>query len=61
MIAQCIECRKNFEIDEPHPGDVVECPHCSMRLRVLSINVNRIYLETVDDDLDDAELDVESP
>ncbi|MFH1447755.1 MAG: hypothetical protein ABIG39_02735 [Candidatus Micrarchaeota archaeon] len=61
MITICVECRKEFDIDDPQPGDVVTCPHCNMKMRILSININRIYLETIDGELDDAEDDVESP
>ncbi|MFH0818005.1 MAG: hypothetical protein V1909_05240 [Candidatus Micrarchaeota archaeon] len=61
MIATCTECRKDFDAQDPHPGDFLECPHCEIKMKVISVNVNRVYLETVDEELDDAEEDLETP
>ena len=60
MLCRCPECRKEFELPDPQPGDLAECPHCEVQLKVVSINVNRIYLETVDQDLEDVEEELES-
>ncbi len=59
MIAKCVECRKEFDIEEPEAGSIIQCPHCNMKMRILSINVNRIYLETVDEDIEDPEEELE--
>lgn len=63
MLARCVECMKEFEIADPQPGDLIECPHCETKMKVVSVNVNKVYLETVDEenlgDLD-AEEELES-
>ena len=60
MQAKCVECRNDFELPDPKPGDIITCPHCEIKMKVISVNVNRVYLETIDDELDDAEEDLEN-
>ena len=33
----CLRCETNFEIEEDvEPDDIVECPHCSLSMVVIS-------------------------
>ncbi len=57
---KCTECRKDFDAQDPQPGNILECPYCAIKMKVVSVNVNRVYLETVDEDLEDAEEDLET-
>jgi DNA-directed RNA polymerase subunit RPC12/RpoP len=64
VLAKCVECMREFEMADPHPGDLIECPHCETKMKVVSVNVNRVYLETVDEeDLEDLDVEgeVETP
>jgi lysine biosynthesis protein LysW len=60
VLSKCVECRSDIDIPDPHPGDVIECPKCNIKMKVVSVNVNRVYLETIDEELEDAEGELES-
>ena len=60
LLCKCVECRAEFDSQDPQPGDVIECPKCQIKMKVVSVNVNRVYLETIDEELEDAEEDLES-
>lgn len=55
MRVKCNECGEGIELSDPKPGDHVQCPKCEIRMKVVSVNVNRVYLETVDEEIGDIE------
>ena len=61
MLSKCVECSTEVDIEDPQPGDIVECPKCGVKMKVISVNVNRVYLETIDEDIENPEEEVESP
>jgi len=47
MKTRCPGCQHKFEV-EPTIGSVVECSACGIRLRILAINMGKVYFEIAD-------------
>ena len=37
MMASCVECEAEFDIDEPEVGEIVSCPECGLDMEVVSL------------------------
>ncbi len=48
MKTRCPGCQHKFEV-EPTIGTVVECASCGIMLRILAINMGKVYFEIADE------------
>ncbi|MFH1284983.1 MAG: hypothetical protein ABIH99_00195 [Candidatus Micrarchaeota archaeon] len=59
MLATCSECKEGFEVEEPTEGMSLRCPHCKMKLKIVSINANKIYFETKEEEEEEKDNDLD--
>ena len=45
--AKCNECGTPLALENPQPGDVVECPSCGMKLKVMIVTNQFVRFETL--------------
>ena len=37
LMAACVECEAEFDIDEPEVGEIVACPECGLEMEIVSV------------------------
>jgi alpha-aminoadipate carrier protein LysW len=37
LMAACVECEAEFDIEEPELGDLVSCPECGLDMEIITI------------------------
>jgi len=48
--ARCHECGQSLELENPEPGDVITCPSCGIKLKVVIVTKQFVRFETVEEE-----------
>ncbi|MEM3030617.1 MAG: lysine biosynthesis protein LysW [Candidatus Micrarchaeia archaeon] len=48
--ARCPECGQPLELADPKPGDVITCPNCGLKLKVVIVTKQFVRFETLEEE-----------
>ena len=60
MMASCVECEAEFDVDEPQMGEIVSCPECGLDMEIISVRPLELEAIVEEEEEEDEEVEEES-